>query len=379
VIDLTTTAQGILAGNSYQMHYRLQSWLADECIAEDIPALDVVEEQDITLRVPERLTFQVPIEVDGVSWVPVAFDAPLGCYGQRIVAQVGVQLGLGAIEWVTRGVFLLYSAESNGATINVECLGIMSLLDEAELATEFQPTAGQTLGGTLRQLIEPGITVDLASAPTDRLVPTSAVTWSDNRLECVYTILDAWPARVVTTNEGHLEILDVLAEPTTADVVFAFSDDDNTGTVVEATANITREGAYNIVIAQGQYDDDAGANAGLPIIHSWYDSDAASPYSLYGNFSPYFVPFKFDSPLLNQHVPVLLAAEAKMTELRRKASRTVKITCVPHIGLQLGDVVSVTSSRLSLTAELGNVDAFTFPHTAEGGAMEVTVRLAGFS
>jgi hypothetical protein len=378
VIDLSVVAADILSGNSYQMHYRLQSWLAGECIAEDIPAENPVETQDNSLRVPERLTFRVPLESDGVSWVPTSFSSPLGTYGQMIRAQVGISVGSGDIQWIDRGTYLLNSTETEGSSIAVECLGILHMLNEAELATEFQPTAGSTLGGTLRQLIEPGIIVDLDDAPTDRAVPTSAVTWSDNRLECIYTILDAWPARMTVSNEGFLVVTEMLDDPEEADVEFAFSDGVD-GTVVEFVSNITREGAFNLVVAEGVYDDDHPTLAGMPIVHSWYDVYAESPYSLFGNFSPYFVPFKFQSPLLNDGVSVLLAAEKKMIELRRKASRTVKVKCVPHPALQLGDAVSVTSTRLGMSAELGRIDAFDLPHSADGGAMDLTIRLMGFS
>jgi hypothetical protein len=190
--------------------------------------------------------------------------------------------------------------------------------------------------------------------------------------------MDAWPAQARITSNGYLAITAVPSDPVSADVVFSFTDGIN-GTVMEYSSTITREGAYNAVIAEGQYDDDRGALAGLPIIHTALDTDPESPYSLTGNFSPYLVPFKFDSPLLNEHVPTLLAATTRLRNLHLKASRTVQIQAVPHPAIQLGDAVSVTSTRLGLSAELGRVDAFTLPYSADGGAMEVTVRLVGFS
>lgn len=378
MIDISEAVEGILNGYSYQMHYRLQSWLNEEVIAEDIPCVDVLEEQDASLRVPERLTFTVPLEVDGVSWVPIEFSSPLGCYGQRILAQVGISVPNGAVEWINRGVFVVESSETDGDSIQVECLGLTQLLDEAELAAEFQPTTGATYGQTIRQLIEPGIGVNLENAPTDKTIRKSAVAWSDNRLDDVFTILDAWPAQARITSNGYLAVTAVPQDPESTDVVFSFTDGLN-GTVVEYTANITRDGAYNCVIAEGQYDDDRGALAGMPIIHTAIDTDPASPYNLFGNFSPYLVPFKYASPLLNEHTETLLAANTRLRSLHLKASRTVQIQCVPHPALQLGDAVSVTSRRLNFGNALGRVDAFQFPYSAEGGAMQLTIRLKGFS
>lgn len=378
MIDISDALEGILNGYSYRIHYRLQSWLNEEVIAEDIPADEVLEEGDLSLRVPERLTFRVPIEVDGVSWVPTSADHPLAVYGQRILAQIGVSVETGAVEWLNRGIFLINSAETDGSAVSVECLGLLQLLDEAELATEYQPATGATLQTALRQLIEPGITVDFDEAPADRTIKPSAVTWSDNRLDDVYTILDAWPAQGRITHEGHLEVTEVPEEPESGDEVFVFTDSEG-GTVVEYAASLSREGAFNAVIAEGQYGDDRGSLAGLPIIQTAVDVEVDSPLSLIGNFSPYLVPHKFQSPLLNEHVETLLAARSKLRELRQRSSRTVEISCVPHPALMLGDAVAVISSRLNLAGVLGRVSSFQLPYSPTGGAMTLTVALGSNS
>src|SRR5215216_3033212 len=376
MIDISAELEEMLAGYSYQIHWRIHSWLNEEVIAEDIPAFDVVEEGDGSLRVPERLTFRVPLEADGVSWVPTTAGHPLAVYGQRILAQVGVSMGFGAVEWLNRGIFLLNSAQTDGNAISVECLGLLQLLDEAVLASEFQPATGATLKSALRQLIEPGITVDYDEAPTDRAIPSSAVTWSDNRLDDVYTILDAWPAQGRITHEGHLEILDVPEDPESGDEVFHFTDGVG-GTVMTFQANLTREGGFNAVIAEGQYADDRGALAGTPIIHTAVDVDVDSPFSLYGNFSPYLVPYHFASPLLSEHVETLLAATTRLRHLRQQAAQTIEISCVPHPALMLGDPVMVTSSRLGMSGRMGRIAAYKLPYSADGGEMTLTVALPG--
>ena len=418
MIPHSDIAAGMFAGQSWQIHHRLASWRNGVCLAEDIPAVEVEEGGDASLRVPERITFKVPIVDDqGNTWVPTSYSAPLGIWGQRIVSQIGVSVGSSEVEWINRGVFLLHSVDTDGDSISVECLGLLQLLDEAELATDFQPAVGATFGETIRQLIEPGISVDLDLAPEDEIIPTSAATWSDNRLDDIYMILDAWAAQIKVTAEGNLEVLPIDEPPIAEDVVFTFTDTpvgvqrrettatgsvygagvygagaygvtftqgalswtlenpDTWPTVIEWNTQLTRDGAFNAVIAQGVYDDDRGALAGQEIVHTAVDLDSNSPYSLGGDFSPYLVPHKFSNPLLNEHVPVLLAAYAKLADLRQRATNTVQITAVPHPAIALGDPVSVTSARLGIDGELGRVVAFTLPH--EGGAMGVTVRLQG--
>lgn len=375
MIDITDVAAGILNGYSFQLHSRLQSWRGGVPLAEDIPAFGILEEDDATLRVPERLTFQVPVEDRGVSWVPTTYDHPLSWHGQRIVAQVGVSVGNGAIEWMDRGTFLINSAETDSGAVSLECLGLLQLLDEAELKTEYQPKASATLSTVLRAMIEPGITVDLDDAPSDRTIPTG-ITWSDNRLDNVYNVIDAWPARMQINEAGSLEVLDPLEDPDISDVVFTFTDGAG-GTVVEFNASGSREGAFNGVVAKGQYPDTAGAKAGQEIVATVYDTDASSPFRYGGEFSPYLVPYGYASPLLTTLAQVQSAANTRMRTLRRQASRAVRITAVPHPALKCNDAVAVTSDRLGLAAELGRIEAMSLPHQAEGGAMGLTVRIAG--
>jgi hypothetical protein len=226
-------------------------------------------------------------------------------------------------------------------------------------------------------MVEPGITIDFSSGLTDRTIPTG-LTWSDSRLDNAYSVLDAWPAQATITENGHLSVTAVPSDPTSLDVVFAFTDGTG-GTAMEYNTSITRDGAFNAVVAKGQYPDTAGAKAGQEIIATSYDTDPASPYKYGGRFSPYLVPFGYDSPLLTTLAKVQEAGNTRLRTLRLKASRTVQISAVPHPALQLGDAVSVTSSRLGLSGEVGRIQAMTLPYSPEGGEMSVTVRLAGIS
>ena len=374
MITVSEVLAGMLAGSSFQVHSRLTSWWDGEPISEDIPAVDVSETADATLRVPERLTFRVPVVDDrGLSWVPTRYDSPLGTYGQRIVAQVGVSVGSSNVEWLNRGTFLIESADKEGDAISVECLGLKQLLDEARFPNEYQPKTNATLGSILRALIEPGLTVDLDEAPTDRVAPSS-ITYSDNRLDNVHSVLDAWPAHAAVTSEGHFEVTDPLEDPELADVVFHLTDGAG-GTAMQLNTSITRDGAINGVVARGQYPDSAGAKAGQEIVYTAYDNVQTSPYRIGGPFSPYLVPFEYASPLMTTAAMVQLAAKTRLRNLRRAASRTVKLTAVPHPALKLHDPVSLTSDRLALSDAVGRIEALGLPHDAGGGDMELTVRL----
>jgi len=374
MLTVSTVAAGIMAGSSFRIYSRLQSWLGDTCLSEEIPAFQIVEESDDTLRVPERLTFRVPTVVGAVSWVPTAFDSPLGVYGQRIVAQVGIGVSNSQIEWLTRGRFLMHSAETDDKdVITCEALGLLTLLDEAQLATEYQPKAGATFGTIIRALVEPGITVDLTAAPTDRAAPNS-ISWSDNRLDDVQAVLDAWPAQGEISDAGTLKITPVPADPTVGDAVFHFHDALG-GTADRYNTSISRDVAYNGVVAKGQYPDSAGAKSGQEIISVVQDTDPASPYRVGGPFSPYLKPFGYASPLLTTVSQVKSAASTRLRTLRSRGSRTVRISSVPHLALRRGDPVLVTASRLNLTSVPGRIETQKLSY--DGAAMETVVRMVG--
>lgn len=376
MIRFSVATETILASPGFQRWARIECWYGDQLVADDVPLIAATEYQDSSLRVPERLTFTVPAKKDGYSWVPNAdIKHPLQPYGQRVKVSLGVSTGGDEIEWINRGWFLLYSAESNDEdTVDVEALGLLMLVDEAELPSEFQPKTGMTLGGALRALIEPGLGVNLDSAPTDRPALTT-ITYSDNRLDSVQAILDAWPAEMRVTQDGYVAVTPTWTLATVDPLVLS---DRKGGNMLRARTSVTRDGTFNAVVAKGQYPDTDATRAGQEIIQTARDTQVGSPFATGTEYSPYLVPYGYASPLMTTAAMVLKAAQTTLTRLRRKASQTVVAVCVPHPGVQLGDVVTVTSDELGLYARPGVIDAFELPYLADGGPMTLTIRLGVF-
>jgi hypothetical protein len=374
MIETTDTAISVLSGSVIKRYVRIESWLGETLLASEIPIIDASEEQDAGLRVPERLTFQVPAEDAGVVWVPSSYTDPLGAYGQQVRVSLGVESTNGVIEWLNRGWFLINTTEMDGDVLTVEALGLLSLIDEAVLPNEYQPRAASTFVSVCRALIEPGLTIDADEAPADRSVPTT-VTYSDNRLDALLAVLDAWPANIQANANGQLEILPISeTDPIAADAVLTLTDGHG-GTVISAAGSTSREGAFNGVVAKGQYPDSDPTKAGQEITQVAYDTDPTSPYRQGGPFSPYLVPYAYASPLMSTPAQVLKSANTVLKRLRRKAARTVQVVCVPDPRIELGDVVLLTNERLNLTNAVGVIDAFYLPYLAQGGAMTLTVRL----
>jgi hypothetical protein len=374
MISMSSVAAAQVTTAPVSIRYvRIESWLGDLLLSDDVPCTGASEDQDASLRVPERLTFTVPALDAVYSWVPTSFASPLGAFGQRVRASLGIEIDNGQIEWVNRGWFVINTSSTDGDAVTVECLGLLALVDEAVLANEYQPAAGQGIAAMLRDLLEPGITINDDAAPPDRVAPAT-ITFSDNRLDAVLSILDAWPATAAMDPGGFLAITDPPPLATAAAAVLHLTDDGG-GTVINYGGSVTREGAFNAVVAKGQYPDADATRAGQEILATAADTDPNSPYRLGGPFSPYTVPYGYASPLMSTPLMVTKAAISTLRRLRRAASLTLRVTAAPHPGIQLGDVVTLTSARLGLNGAVGTIDAFTLPYHPDGGPMALTVRL----
>lgn len=358
MITLTDVAQSVLT-RSYRYHVRVESWLGEELLAEDVPVAVASEEGDRSLNVPERVTLTVPRNDRGMSWSPVEADHPLAANGQRLRVQLGVGVGRGQIEWFSRGWFVILDSDASGDDVSVTAVGLLQLIHEARLVSPYQPTG--TLVSTLRGLIEPALTVEVDASLTDRSVPTG-INYDEDRLGAVYELLDAWPADASVTAEGYLFVQ--APATSTATPVLALTNGAG-GTVIQATGSSTREGGYNAAVARGTASD-GGQVQGVA-----YDL-GSGPKRYDGPFNPLPVPYYFSSPLLTTVAQAQAAANTVLARIRRQTALRFDVEMVPHPGLQLGDVVTATTGEH--TDLLCTVERLRLPWTAGGGAQTLTLR-----
>jgi hypothetical protein len=342
VITLSTAATSALT-RSYARHLSVQSWLGPTLLSDDVPVDTASEETDRALTVPERVTLTVPRLARGESWSPVDDDHPLACNGQRLLVRLGIGVGT-SIEWIQRGWFLVQDATADGDTVTVTAVGLLALIDEARLVSPYQPAG--TLVSTLRGLVEPALTVVVDTALTDRSVPTG-VNYDEDRLGAVLELADAWPASLAVAADGSLHAAPVTQSTTP---VLTLTDGSG-GTVIKATGDSTRDGAYNTVVARGTASD-GGQVQGVSTL-------TTGPLRAAGPFNPLPVPYFYSSPLLTTVNQCKAAADTILARLQRQAGRTYTITTVPHLGLQGGDVVTVDVEGY---AGLATVESLTLPY-----------------
>lgn len=336
----------------------VESWRAGTLLADDVPIVNGTEEGDRSNRVPHLVTLTVPRTAGGVRWDPGRDeDHPLASNGQQLHVNLGVGTAAGSKEYFQRGVFLIVDTQPDGETVTVTCKNLLALVDEARLASPFQPSG--TLGSTLRGLIEPGMTVDLTDAPTDRSVPTSGINWDEDRLGAVLELLDAWAADATVTEGGQLQVSSALAAVSSV----ATLTDGAGGTVVRANGSSSRDGGFNVVVARGTASD------GGQLLGTAYDTVSNRAYG--GTWSPYPVPYFYASPLLTTTAQCTDAARTILARLLRTAGASYTVSMRPDPTLELGDGVTLVTDAFT---GLCTIEASTLPYVGGSGAQTLTVR-----
>jgi hypothetical protein len=347
----------VLGGPSLVLEVSVSSWRAGALLAADVPIVAASEESDRATRVPERVTFTVPARDGGVDWSPDGNeDHPLASNGQRLNVKIGVGTAAGAVEYFTRGWFLIDEAERDGDTVNVTAVGLLSLVDEARLVTPYQPAG--TIGATLRGLLEPGLSIDLTDAPTDRAVP-AGINYDEDRLGAVLEIVDAWAGELAVTEAGFVAVT-ASATPTVA--VATLADHGPGAVVIKPTGGSSRAGGFNTVVARGTAPDGGQLQA---VVY-----DLTSSHRITGAWSPYPVPYFYASPLLTTLAQCNAAAATVLRRLRRTAGAAYTVDMVPDPTLQLGDAVLLDTD---LFTGLCTIERLTLPYRVASGSFVETM------
>lgn len=351
MLDFSDTALSVLSSSNFQYYIRAESWRSDDLLMVDIPVTKAIETVDLTLNVPERISLTFPRIVDGVDLSPYDEDSPLAANGQQLRLEVGIGIGHSQIEWVQKGWYLIYTSGVQDDTIEVDAWGLLTWIQEARFVTPFQPSG--TIKDTIRKLVEPALTVVFDVALSDRSVPSN-INYSDDRLDTLNSVLDAWPAVARINTSGDLEV----SPATTSTTPVKTLSDRAGGTIIKATGTSTREGAFNAVVARGVASDGTTVQGEVA-----YDSE--SPKRFNGPFSPLLVPLFFESPLLTTVAQATAAANTRMANIMRQSAKSYEVTMVPDISLEAGDTVFLDS--VAVGSVLGIIETLTGSLVAGNG------------
>jgi hypothetical protein len=355
MIDVSAAARAVLL-RSRHYEFTVESWRNGVLLDESVPAVTGVEDGERSSNVPEHVTFAVPRRDRGVSWAPSADDHPLASNGQHLHVKIGIGVA-GGVEVFQRGVFLIHSSRVEGDAVIVQTVGKLDLIREAQLVAPFQPTG--TMASTLRQLVEPALTVAIDATLIDRAVP-AGTNWDQDRLGAVAELLDSWAAEGVVDTAGILQV-----RPADRPLVSVRTLTDGVGDVViDAAGESTREGAFDMVVARG-IAADGGQVQGIA-----YDL-SGGPKSFEGPWNPLPVPYHFFSPLLTTAAECTAAAVTVKERNRRRTARAFTVTMPPDPTLQLGDVCLASTEAFS---GLCTIERMNLPYHPDGGAQRLTLR-----
>lgn len=342
---------------AYRYGVRVEAWYGSRYLGE-VPVESGSVAWSTSQQVQGKIQLTVPrlsrtAEGDLVDWLPASPYAPLACNGQelRAYARVESTVASTASFEVPLGVFVITSYEPDGTSISVAGASMLQRVDEDRLLRPQSPIS--TLGKEFRRLMHAPRGLVVSPSLVDRACP-SDMAWQESRLDALYEIASAWPARLREQRDGTLHLLPPLPVSGIAPKI-NLTDGEN-GTVISAKTSATRATIYNRIIARTSDSSDKAKGAFQAVVDQEH-----GPYSIKG---PFGVKTKIvNSPLIiNSETATNVAVE----ELRKNLFDAQKylVTLPPDPTIWLDDSIQLTYSPYqgsTPTTVLGYVTAVEYP------------------
>ncbi|AYD89662.1 hypothetical protein D5R93_05680 [Actinomyces lilanjuaniae] len=355
----------VLSG-AYSYGARVDSWLGSRWLGQ-VPVAGGSVSWTTDQQVQGSLSLTVPrtgaasaLE-DERDWAPVRWDSPLACCGQvlRVVLTV-VSLVDGAEYSYPGGQFLVTSTEVGSGTVSVTGKSLLHRVEEDRLTRVVVPRPGGSVASEARRLLAGHMGLVIDKALVNRWCPTS-MSWGESRIDALYEIADAWPARLREGRDGVLYLLPPLDEVTTPPERVLTDGQD--GTVVGVRSSWDRTQVYNRVVARAQDSDDEGQ----PTFQAVAEQEHG-PLSVHGAYG--VVTRFFSSPLVTSR-PVAVATARTMLASSVRRATTVPVEHAPDPSVGLDDPVLLSTRDVTASAPTqvwGRVSAVEIPLTHEGTA-----------
>lgn len=327
-------------------------WYDGTVVAPDVPVSDWSITSDGSRQVRTQVSLTVA-DPDG-KLAPWGVDDPLGVGGARaqliyaLTETETVDLGYYRIttsdpaeNWTLKRIVDPETGEekqqvwvSGGAQIPVGADDLTAIAVADRLLAPESPKAGATVLSEVRRLLSGIMPVTVAAGVTDRAVATSTV-FERERMDAVEDLLAMISCTHRMTGDGQLEV--VPNAPGSPVWEVAGGDD---GVMVSLRRSQSADGLYNGAVSEGATPD------GRQLIGRAFEATG---------------PLRWDGP--HGRRPVFHAATGILTTQAavdadaisvlagRLRGRTVDlaVTCLPHPGLQCGDVVTVASPTVTGT------------------------------
>lgn len=332
--------------SAFSWEARVDSWLGQTWLGR-VPVKAGSVTWTTSQQVQGTLSLTVP-RIGAVSqdegardWTPLAPDSPLATMGQVLHVQVTVASLVSTDRWdIPLGRFLITQWEVGATDIRITGKSLFQHLEDDRLTSPTVPYSGGTLASELRRLVGGHMGVIVSDALTNR--PCPSMSWGESRIDAIYEIADAWPARLREGPDGVLYVLPPV--PAITEYPETTLTDGDAGTVIGVTRQGSRAGIFNRIVARGQEQDDAGQPRFQAII-----DQTTGPLRTSG---PYGIVTKFfSSPLITSKQAALNSATTMLaTSVRQKT--TVPVTHTPNPTLTLDTPVELITANIDGAATI---------------------------
>lgn len=332
--------------SAFAWEARVDSWLGQTWLGR-VPVKAGSVTWTTSQQVQGTLSLTVP-RIGAVSqdegardWTPLAPDSPLAAMGQVLHVQVTVASLVSTDRWdIPLGRFLITQWEVGSTDIRITGKSLFQHLEDDRLTSPTVPYSGGTLASELRRLVGGHMGVIVSDALTNR--PCPSMSWGESRIDAVYEIADAWPARLREGPDGVLYVLPPV--PAITERPETTLTDGEAGTVIGVTRQGSRAGIFNRIVARGQEQDDAGQPRFQAIIDQTTGPLRTSgPYGIVTRF--------FSSPLITSKQAALNSATTMLaTSVRQKT--TVPVTHTPNPTLTLDTPVELIPANIDGAATI---------------------------
>ena len=332
--------------SAFSWEARVDSWLGQTWLGR-VPVKAGSVTWTTSQQVQGTLSLTVP-RIGAVSqdegardWTPLAPDSPLATMGQVLHVQVTVASLVSTDRWdIPLGRFLITQWEVGATDIRITGKSLFQHLEDDRLTSPTVPYSGGTLASELRRLVGGHMGVIVSDALTNR--PCPSMSWGESRIDAIYEIADAWPARLREGPDGVLYVLPPV--PAITERPEKSLTDGDAGTVIGVTRQGSRAGIFNRIVARGQEQDDAGQPRFQAIIDQTTGPLRTSgPYGIVTRF--------FSSPLITSKQAALNSATTMLaTSVRQKT--TVPVTHAPNPTLALDTPVELITANIDGAATI---------------------------
>lgn len=347
--------------DAYTWAVRADSWLGGRWLGQ-VPVAGGSVSWTTGQQVQGTLSLTVPRVappapgMDEVDFTPVTDDAPLACMGQelRVTAFVTSPVTPGVSRFAL-GRFLVTGWDIGARDVTVSGKSLLQRVEDDRLTAPVAPRASSTLGSEARRLLGGHVGLLIDSHLTDRACPLS-MSWGESRLDGVYEIADAWPARLRESRDGVVHLLPpagAINEPPARRLT-----DGARGTVIGAKSSASRDKIYNVVVARSQDNTEGNVPAFQAVaVQETGPMAAGGPWGRRVKF--------FSSKLITSQTAAQSTADAMLREAI-SAARKIPVELPPDPTIELDDPVSITSATATGAA----------PVTAWGRVAAVEIPLA---